>query len=53
MSTKDWQAVQAIATIGGGLTALHGLSNKKWSEAHTAATALGVLAALALLFGKP
>jgi hypothetical protein len=47
MESSDWKALAAIATIGGGIVALHGITSKKWTDAHTLFTALGIAAALA------
>ena len=48
MSKSDWKALAAVAAIGGGVVALHGITNKKWSDAHTLFTVLGILAFLTL-----
>ncbi len=47
VESSDWKALAAIATIGGGIVALHGIRSKKWTEAHTFFTVLGIVAALA------
>ena len=47
MESSDWKALGVIAAIGGGIVALHGITNKKWTDAHTIFTVLGIVAALA------
>jgi hypothetical protein len=46
MSKKELAALAAVATIGGGLVTLHGITSKRWKEGHTAFTALAVVVAL-------
>jgi hypothetical protein len=47
MEASDWKALVAIAAVGGGIVALHGVTSKKWTEAHTLFTVLGIIATLA------
>jgi hypothetical protein len=40
--------VQAIAAIGAGVVALHGVSSKNWERRHTMFVGLGLLASVGL-----
>ncbi len=42
----DWKAVCAIGAVITGLAVLHGLTSRKWRDAHTLGVALGLLAAV-------
>lgn len=44
MAKGDWDNLGVIAGVVGGLTTLHGLTSKKWTDAHTATSALSVMA---------
>ncbi len=46
MTKKDLATLAAVATIGGGIVALHGVTSKRWREGHTAFTALALIVAL-------
>ena len=35
MKKKDLATLGAVATIGGAIVALHGITSKRWKEAHT------------------
>ena len=47
MRRKFLAKVGALATIGGGLVALHGMSSPRWKRAHAVFTILGLLASVA------
>src|SRR5664279_1643438 len=50
MNKKQLTTVGAVATIGGGIVTLHGITNRRWQKAHTAFTALAlVVAAISFL----
>jgi hypothetical protein len=49
MSRRDAETISAIATIGGTIIALHGITSKNWSYAHTLFLALAVVGAVATL----
>ena len=40
--------VQAVAAIGSGIVALHGVTTKNWQRSHTVFIALGLGASVAL-----
>jgi hypothetical protein len=44
----DWKAVGAIGAVIAGLAVLHGLTSKRWKDAHTLGVVLGLIAAAAL-----
>jgi hypothetical protein len=41
--------IQALATIGSGIVALHGVTSKRWQLTHTVFVALGLGASLGLV----
>jgi hypothetical protein len=43
----DWKTVGAIGGIVAGIAALHGLTNRRWKDAHTVGVVLGLIAAAA------
>lgn len=43
----DWKAVGAIGTVIAGIALLHGLTSRKWKDAHTLGVVLGLLATAA------
>lgn len=49
VTKKDWQIVGAVATVGGGIVAIHGITSKKWQNWHTFWTLVGIVAAMATL----
>lgn len=49
MSKKDLKALGAVATIGGAVVVVHGITSKKWQTAHTVFCVLGAVVALATL----
>jgi hypothetical protein len=46
MMDSDWTKVGALAAIVGGAITLHGITSRKWQTWHTAATGIGLLAAI-------
>lgn len=46
MSKKDWQSIGTIATVGGAIVALHGMTNRRWQTWHTVFVALATVAAV-------
>jgi hypothetical protein len=46
VSRKDWQDLAKLAAAGGAIVALHGITSKKWTEAHTLFAVLGIIAFL-------
>jgi hypothetical protein len=46
MSKKNLATLGAVATIGGAVVALHGITNKRWKEGHTTFTVLAAVVAL-------
>ena len=50
MNKKQLARVGAVATIGGGIVTLHGVTSRRWQKAHTVFTVLAiVVGALAFL----
>jgi hypothetical protein len=49
MSKRDAQTLGAIAAVGVAIVVIHGITNEKWSEAHTLFTVVGAVAAVAAL----
>jgi hypothetical protein len=50
MNKKQLTRVGAVATIGGGIVTLHGITSRRWQRAHTAfATLALVVAAISFL----
>lgn len=47
MAKRDWATVGALAAIGTGVVVLHGVTSRKWKDAHTLFSVLGALATLA------
>ena len=43
----DWKLVGVIGTVTAGLAVLHGLTSRKWKDAHTVGVLLGLVAAIA------
>jgi hypothetical protein len=43
----NWQAVGVAGTVIAGVAALHGLTSRKWRDAHTLGVILGLAASLA------
>ncbi len=44
MSAKDLQVVGAVAVIAGAIVTLHGLTSRRWRQAHTVVVVLSALA---------
>ncbi len=49
MNDTTLRKVQAIAAIGGGLVALHGITSHRWKQGHTFFVGLGLVASVARL----
>ena len=49
MSKKDLKVLGALATIGGAIVVIHGVTSKKWQTAHTVFTIIAVVVAVASL----
>ena len=49
MNDTTLRKVQAIAAIGGGVVALHGITIHSWKRGHTFFVALGLAASVARL----
>ena len=49
MNDTTLRKVQAIAAIGGGAVALHGITSHGWKRGHTVFVALGLAASVARL----
>jgi len=43
----DWKAVGAIGAVIAGIAVLHGLTTRKWKDAHTLGVVIGLIAAAA------
>jgi hypothetical protein len=43
MDKKQLARVGAVATIGGGIVTLHGITSKRWQKAHTLFTGLAIV----------
>ncbi len=43
----DWKAVGAAGAVIAGIAVLHGLTSRKWRDAHTLGVVLGLIAAAA------
>jgi len=43
----DWKAVGAAGAVIAGIAALHGLTSRRWKDAHTLGVILGLVAAAA------
>jgi NADPH-dependent curcumin reductase CurA len=52
MNKRDWQVLGALGGIGGGVTALHGLTSQKWTRAHTVFTIAAAAAGLGALLSR-
>jgi len=48
MDESTLKKLQAIATIGGGVVALHGATTHRWRRAHTVFVALGLATSIGL-----
>ena len=48
MDEGTLRRIRAVATIGSGIVALHGVRTKNWKRIHTLFVALGLGASLAL-----
>lgn len=46
MSKRDWDTFSTVATVGGALVALHGITSGKWSDAHKFFLVLSLVAAI-------
>lgn len=46
MRKRDWDNLSLIATVGGAIVALHGITSRKWQEAHTFFLVLALAAAV-------
>jgi len=42
MTKKQLARVGAVATIGGGIVTLHGITSRRWQRAHTVFTVLAI-----------
>lgn len=42
MNKRQLTTIGAVATIGGGIVTLHGITSRRWQKAHTAFTVLAV-----------
>lgn len=42
MNKNDWRILQVVSAGIALVVALHGITNKKWEQAHTVGTILGV-----------
>jgi hypothetical protein len=49
MRKRDWQIIGLIATAGGAAVAVHGITSKRWKDAHTLFSVLSACVALAAL----
>ena len=52
MDKSTWKAIGTLASIGGGLVALHGVSSKRWEDWHTVCTVVAIMAAIGTLASK-
>lgn len=43
MNKKQLARVGAVATIGGGIVTLHGITSRRWQKAHTVFTGLAIV----------
>ena len=48
MSNKDWKTLAIVASVGGLVVGLHGITSKRWTNAHTLFVLLGAIAAVGL-----
>jgi hypothetical protein len=46
VSAKDWRLVGAVAVAVGAVVAIHGVTSRRWRQAHTLAVVLSALAAV-------
>lgn len=46
MNKKDLKVIGAVAAVGTGVVALHGITSKHWQTAHTIFTLVGLFVTL-------
>jgi hypothetical protein len=45
MSKKDWNALAAVAAVGGAVVTIHGITTRRWQAWHTLFVVLAAVAA--------
>jgi hypothetical protein len=52
MNKKQLVRVGAVATIGGGIVTLHGITSRRWQRAHTVFTVLAMVVGMLAFLGS-